>query len=226
MKGGVPSSTFSFMRSPLHSPQLSVPATGLAAVYDVAVQVDFAIELGRDDEVLDFRWSAPGQGLYYHDLKHNPGLLAKITEAERVPELGPFLIAINSSPSILQSVKCDVWTSSELSPEDEIFGFSWKFSSYVDLLFASPERRLSLADHERVAQRITELLKRVPDIPVAAEFLVRRCYDHSAGPAVAGFYITFYLFGYGADEMAARRQWAIGLQLVESAVKQMRNADS
>jgi len=36
-----------------------------------------------------------------------------------------------------------------------------------------------------------------------------------------GFYVTFYLFGYGEDEAQARESWAIGLKLVENAIRQM-----
>jgi hypothetical protein len=36
-----------------------------------------------------------------------------------------------------------------------------------------------------------------------------------------GFYITFYLFGYGDDEAEARQRWGIGLNLVENAIRQV-----
>ncbi len=64
---------------------------------------------------------------------------------------------------------------------------------------------------------MTQLLKRVPEIPASAEFLIRRCYYGDE----AGFYITFYLFGYGDDEERARQQWVIGLKLVENAIRQV-----
>jgi hypothetical protein len=40
-----------------------------------------------------------------------------------------------------------------------------------------------------------------------------------------GFYITCYLFGYGDDEPQARQRWAIGLKLVENAIRQISSAD-
>jgi len=36
-----------------------------------------------------------------------------------------------------------------------------------------------------------------------------------------GFYITFYLFGYGDDEESARQNWVTGLKLVRNAIRQL-----
>jgi hypothetical protein len=38
---------------------------------------------------------------------------------------------------------------------------------------------------------------------------------------LCGFYITFYLFGYGDDEAQARKRWAIGLKVVENIILQL-----
>jgi len=64
-------------------------------------------------------------------------------------------------------------------------------------------------------------LKRVPEIPAAAEFLIRRCYFHQGTETREGFYITFYLFGYADDQEHAQDQWTIGLKLVENAIRQI-----
>jgi hypothetical protein len=182
------------------------------------VQADWAVELGSDDETLEVPWAAPDHGPRYLDLKRQPELLPEIEEARRERELGEFLAAINSA-SILETAKCDVWASAEIKPEEEIFGAACKFGSYIDLFF-SDERRFSFSDQEQLAKRLTQLLQRVPEIPAAAEFLVRRCHFHEEGTR-DGFYITFYLFGYGDEEPQARRQWAIGLKLVENAIRQL-----
>ena len=60
-------------------------------------------------------------------------------------------------------------------------------------------------------------------------FMVRRCHYHpgTAGAEVAdtaqedGFYLTFYLFGYGDDEDEARRRWGIALKISENALLQL-----
>ena len=194
------------------------------------MQVDCAVELAAGDETLEFPWAAPDGGPRYYDLKRHPELLLYIDEARRVPELGEFLAAVNSGATILETAKCDVWGSTEINPEEEIFGAAWKFGSYVDLVFTRPASRFSFPDHEKLARQITEPLKKVPEIPAAAEFLVRRCYYHRAADChqaddranlQEGFYLTFYLFGYGDDEAGARQRWGIALKLVENALRQI-----
>src|SRR5262249_12836961 len=106
-------------------------------------------------------------------------------------------------------------------PEEEIFGATNKFGSYVDLLFAEENSRFSFGEHEKLVRRVTELLKRVPEIPAAVELIIRRCFYHNAAGMRDGFYVTFYLFGYGDDEAQARQRWGIGLKLVENAIRQV-----
>jgi hypothetical protein len=77
-------------------------------------------------------------------------------------------------------------------------------------------------DHEDLTRNLTELLKRAPEIRGSAEFLIRRCYYKYDNDGMQdGFYITAYVFGYGDDEKRARKQWAIGLKLVENGVLQL-----
>lgn len=185
------------------------------------MQVDFAIELGADDETLEFPWAAPDGGPRYHDLKRQPEGLARIEEATRFPELKEFLVALNSPTIPLETAKCDVWETTEIHPEEEIFGAPWKFGSYVDLVLTDTSPRYSFEVHEKFLNKLTALLKRVPEIPASAEFLLRRCFFHESESVREGFYVTFYLFGYGSDEAAARRQWGIGLRLVGSAIGQL-----
>ena len=185
------------------------------------MEADFAVELGADDETLELPWAAADGGPRYYDLKRQPELLLKVEEARRTPELGEFLAVTNSPGGILETAKCDTWPSTEISPEEEIFGAAHKFCSYVDLLFSQEASRCSFAEHEQFAKRITQLLKRVPEIPAAAELLVRRCFYRAGGDSREGFYITFYLFGYGDDEAQARQRWAIALKLAENAIRQV-----
>jgi len=185
------------------------------------VQADFAVELGGEDETLDFPWTAADGGLRHYDLKRQPELLLEIEEARRVPELGEFLAAINSPSCILETAKCDLWASTEINPEEEIFAATWKFGSYVDILFSHETSRFSFQAHELLARQIADLLKKVPEIPAAAELIIRRGFYQTAADVRDGFYITFYLFGYGDDEAQARQRWAIALKLVENAIRQI-----
>jgi hypothetical protein len=185
------------------------------------VQADFAVELGADDETLEMPWTAEGGGPRYYDLKRHPELLLDVDEAQRVQELGEFLRAVNATAGVLETAKCDVWSSTEINPEEELFGAAHKFGSYVDLLFSDARCRFSFPEHEQMAKRLVRLLQRAPEIPAATEFLIRRCYCRAGEETRDGFYITFYLFGYGDDEIQSRQRWAIGLKLVENAIRQL-----
>jgi hypothetical protein len=191
------------------------------------VQADFAVELGAEDETLEIPWAAEGGGPRYYDLKRHPELLSNLEEAVRAPELGEFLSKVNSLQSPLATAKCDVWSSTEINPEEEIFEATHKFGSYVDLFFSDEPKRFSFPEHEHLAKRLIQLLQRAPEMPAAAEFLIRRCYFHEPEEVPGqeeirdGFYITFYLFGFGNDELRSRQNWAIGLKLIGNAIRQM-----
>jgi hypothetical protein len=184
------------------------------------VEADFAVELGIDDERLELPWTAPDGGPRYYDLKRHPELLLNLEEARRAPELAEFLVAVNSPGGALETAKCDTWLSTEINPEEEIFGVAYKFCSYVDILFSQETQRYSFAEHEQFAKRIAQLLKRVPEIPVAVELLIRRGFYHISDEIREGFYITLYIFGYGDDEAQARQRWGIGLKLAENVIRQ------
>jgi hypothetical protein len=198
------------------------------------MQTDYAVELGRDDETLEMPWAAPDGSCRYYDLKREPQMLGAIEEAVRVRELHEFLVTVNAPTSLLESAKCDAWSTNEIHPAEEIFGEPWKFDSYVDLLFTNSAARFSFEDHESFLKRLTNLLHSAPDIPASAEFLLRRCHYHEdafverraspparTGGVRDGFYITFYLFGYGKDEAEARTQWAMALSVVTTALAQL-----
>ena len=191
------------------------------------MQADFTVELGAEDETLEIPWAAEGGGPRYYDLKRHPELLSNLEEAVRAPELGEFLSKVNSLRSPLETAKCDVWSSTEINPEEEIFEATHKFGSYVDLFFSDEPKRFSFPEHEHLAKRLIQLLQRAPEMPAAVEFLIRRCYFHEPEEVPGqeeirdGFYITFYLFGFGNDELRSRQNWAIGLKLIGNAIRQM-----
>ncbi|MGA8299182.1 MAG: hypothetical protein WCB53_11370 [Terriglobales bacterium] len=187
------------------------------------MDADFSIELGHDDPVLDFPWFDPSGKLAYLDLKRHPDLLAKIEEAQNFPELAEFLRAANSPRAAFETAKCDTWTTTELTPEEEIFDSSHKFASYVDLVFSKIEARLSYDLHKQFAANLTALLRRAPKIAASAELCVRRCYFKLPEADIhdEGFYSTLYINGYGKDEAGARKNWSIGLNLASNALLQL-----
>lgn len=185
------------------------------------MDADFLIELGRDDPVLDFPWSDPSGKLAYCDLKRQPELIAKVEEAQKFPELAEFLRSINLPRSAVESAKCDAWTTTELSPEEEIFEASHKFASYVDLVFSNLEARRSYDSHKEFAGKWTGLLRRAPEMSASAELCVRRCFFGASEETSEGFYFTLYVSGYGNEESAAQKTWAIALKLAGNAILQL-----
>jgi hypothetical protein len=185
------------------------------------MDADFSIELGREDPILDFPWTDPDGKLAYFDLKRQPETLGRVKEATQFPELAEFLRAINSAISAVESAKCDVWATEELSAEEAIFGASHKFASYVDLVFSRADHHESFPFHERFAKRLVELLWQTPETPSAAEVCVRRGYYAEKEETREGFYFTVYVNGYGDDEARARQNWEIGLKLVAHATLQL-----
>ncbi len=185
------------------------------------MDADFSVELGADDPVLDFPWEAPESPLRYYDLKRQPELIVSVHEAQEYPELQAFLTAVNSAASTLETAKCDVWWERELAEAEEIYEADLKLMSYVDLLFSDEGARTSFQRHEAFARRMVELLGRAPQISSAAEFTIRRCYFGQTPEPISGFYVTFYLSGYGNDELEARRRWGIGLNVVQNVILQV-----
>ena len=190
------------------------------------MQTEVSVELGAQDDCLEVPWASPEGEVRYYDLRRQPELLLNITETHHNRALGEFLASINSEHSILETAKCDTWLSNEMTEEESIYGASWKFGSYVDLIFNEVGPRTSLERHEEFAGSASRLLRRVPEIPAAAELVVRRCYYHDPGspdPEVSetGYCVTFYLHGYGDDEAEAGQRWAIALKVVENALLQL-----
>lgn len=190
------------------------------------MDADFSVELGADDDVLDFPWSAPEHNLRYYDLKNQPDLLLYIPEAAEYPELGRYLAAVNSPASAMLTAKCDAWTDDALSEAEAIYEAQAKLASYVDHLFAptdpnAEDPRFSFERHERFAQRIVELLSRVPPISASVEAIIRRCYYHLENGDHAGYYLTIYVSGYGDDAAEARQRWGIAMDLLQNVLLQL-----
>ncbi len=187
------------------------------------MQADYSVELGREDPALELPWSSEDGASRYYDLKRHPDLVLLVSEAGNCPELSAFLVRVNAAGFPLQTAKCDIWYSQEISAEEEIFGAAGKFASYVDLVFAADELRLSFEEHEALAKGLCVLLQRAPEMGAAIEFVIRRCYyyqEDNPGESTSGFNITTYVSGFGDSEPEARQRWSIALKLVQHALVQ------
>lgn len=202
------------------------------------MQADYSVEIGGEAPALEIPWRSVDGAARYFDLHVRPELLLEIDEAQRFRELGEFLAVVNAPGSPLATAKCDVWATRELNAEEAIFGAPLKLASYVDLVFGG-EERFSFPQHEEFARALCALLNKAPEMPSAAEFVIRRCYFHPAGVQLGatesasgeeaaretepldGYCVSFYLSGYGDEETDARQRWAIGMKLVQNAILQL-----
>ena len=186
------------------------------------MEVELTVELGADDPTLAVPWIDPEGRFEYVDLRREPASIDRIEEALSFPGLRDFLNSVNSSPSNLQSAKCDAWFSEEISEEEKIFGAKCKFGSYVDLTFHQKPPQSSFPMHEAFGNRLVELLKRAPEMPASVEIIIRRAHYEDAPDTVReGCYFTLSVFGFGDDEEDARKAWGIALRLVGHAILQM-----
>ncbi len=205
------------------------------------MDADWSVELGSDDPTLEFPWADGSGQLAYVDLKAHPEQMGDVPEAQASPEMADFLSAINAPSSALLTAKCDVWTTSELDEQEQSYRAKVKFCSYVDLLFVEESDRRVFTKHEEFVKSLARVVSnsdaavRRPSA-VVAEFIVRRCWFHrgtaaqdgsaltvegSADEVQEGFYVTFYLFGYGMEEEDARVRWRLGLQQVNRVLARM-----
>lgn len=191
----------------------------------IHMDADYSVELGADDDALEFPWMSEDGALRYYDIKNQPDLLLYVAEANHYQELGEFLASVNSGASQFLTAKCDVWFDEELQEAEQIYGARLKLASYVDILFADASEsgpRFDFEAHERAADRLVQLLGRAPQISVGVELIIRRCYYHLAEePVRPGYYLTFYCFGYGDEKDDARKRWGIGMDLVRNAILQL-----
>ncbi len=132
---------------------------------------------------------------------------------------------MNASGFPLQTAKCDIWYSREISAEEEIFGAACKLVSYVDLVFTADEARSSLERHEDLAQGLCQLLQRAPEIAATVALVIRRCYYHGnendSNESTSGFCLTAYVSGFDNEQSDARQRWAIALTLLQHALVQV-----
>jgi hypothetical protein len=187
------------------------------------MQVDYSVELGRDDAALELPWISEDGATRYYNLKQHPDLVLQIPEAIQSQELSAFLTRVNAQGFPLETVKCDAWFTREIAAEEEIFNAAGKHVCYVDLIFSDGTWRGSFEQHEALATNLCVLLKRAPEMAASVELVIRRCYYHpkdDPDQSNEGFCVTAYVSGFGEDESEARKRWSIALTLLQNALVQ------
>lgn len=201
------------------------------------MEVDWSVEMGHGDAVLEFPWSSDDEQMRFYNLKLHPELLDEVPEAAEHPALRKCLARLNSADSGYQTAKCDVWREG-ISPDSG--GQPHMCSAYVDVLFTDA-RQLSFDAHESAVRELSSRLKdrdedaivgQVPALRPAAqgrhdsgrdnerfvEFVVRRCFYHGESELIPGCCITFFVHGSGGSEREAYANWAAALEAVTEAL--------
>ncbi|HEY3767160.1 MAG TPA: hypothetical protein VGN44_00675 [Candidatus Angelobacter sp.] len=194
------------------------------------MQADFSVELGGDAPALEIPWCSDDPRVRYYDLKIHPELVLQIPEAVEYPELGSFLSRINGAGFPLATAKCDAWSSSEVAPEEQIFG-DRKFASYIDLFFVEEKDRCSFEKNEAFAKELCRLLGHTPEIAAMVELVIRHCYYYQGqfvpnnwdglNASVTGFCLTMYVTGFGDSDHDPVRRWTVALNLLQHAIVQL-----
>ncbi len=191
------------------------------------MDADWSVELGADDPALEFPWTSPEGNQRFVDLLQHPEAIADIPEALQYPELGNFLSEVNNQSALWITTKCDVWLDHDLGDAEDIYQAKLKLCSYVDLVTRDTAARFSFERHESSMKAAARTLSSGDDLPIACEFIVRRCWYHPESREMPsaettdltpGFYVTFYLYGYGDDRTQARARWREGLRRVTAVL--------
>jgi hypothetical protein len=167
---------------------------------------EFTVELGPDDPTLAVPWHSPDGTVAFLDLKAHPELITQLEEVGQFPELGDFLIALNSDR--FATAKCDAWFDTLMDVDDEPYGAAMKCASYVDVFFAGARKLASFADHEQEARAAVQRIRAAEDRHARAEIAIRRAFFEQGD----GFYWTVYAFGYGDDQVSSLAAWSKLLQ--------------
>ena len=172
---------------------------------------EFTVELGSDDPALAVPWHDRDGKLAFVDLKARPEAVVQLEEVQEFPELGDFLIALNSGK--FATAKCDVWFDSLMDVEDEPYLAAMKCASYVDVFFAGDRKLAGFDEHERLAREAVQRIRAAEDLAARAELVIRRaCFEQGEG-----FYWSIYAMGYGDDPASALSTWSKSLKIISNS---------
>ena len=186
------------------------------------MHAEWSVDIGPDSPALEVPWKSEDGALRFFDLKKQPELLLEVTETHEHFEMADFLAGVNNKTE-MATAKCDIWLSEEMDAEDEVWGEPIKRCSYVDCFFERRAERMDFAAHEKLADLIVTKFGRMPEMAAKLDIVIRRCYFHlpdKPGESEDGYAFTFYVTGYGDEEVKAHVHWAIMMNLVRYAIHQ------
>lgn len=166
------------------------------------MEADWAAEIGPRLDRIDADW--PG----YIDLRSQPDALSSIPEAAEGSALRETLTTLNGPESPVYTCKCDVWplSTEELDPFEFDFAASEKpvgMAAYIDVVARDSSLFGSFERHESWARSTALQLRTIPVASGRADLVIRAAMVGNA----AGFGLTVYAAGCGADAAAAQTAW-------------------
>lgn len=197
---------------------------------EIPMLAEWTAECAADAPMLVVPWSDSQpdarlhaqNGAHFVNLRVDPYAISEIPEAERYPDLGRALRALNANRSPFLTAKCDAWplsaheSAAELEPmrkelmleEDEA---AFAFTSYIDLLWR--ERTIFASAHQQ-QDRLDRVVRRATKLPHAESMLqcVLRPAMVDLGATLEGFATTLYVTSLGPDAETASRRWSSALE--------------
>ncbi len=178
------------------------------------MEADWSVELGAGLPTIDVPWS----GFADLSLLAPEEIASRVSEAAASAPLAEALARLNAAGSPVLTSKCDIWHLDpaeidrhdfDAAPDRAACGEA----SYVDILARDPQVFGSFTLHELWVRNLARALSPLSVTQARAEVVVRAArLDRRAG-----FAITLYAFGCGADATDARRSWIGALEAATAA---------
>lgn len=187
------------------------------------MHTEWTAECAADAPMLVVPWSDSAEaGSHFVNLRTEPYAIAEIPEAERYPDLGRALRALNATRSPFLTAKCDAWplTARDAAEELDVIrkelmlgeeDAAFAFTSYIDLIWR--ERGVFISAHQQ-QDRLDRITRRAAKLPHSEAMLqcVLRPAMVELGAPLEGFATTLYVTALGSDAETAQRRWASALE--------------
>lgn len=180
------------------------------------MEADWAVEIGAELQRIEADWAG------WVDLREQPQQVEILPETAGRRALREVLLLLNDQESLVFTTKCDWW---ELDPaEIDPLEFAAEreavhagLASYVDVIARDAEIFASFERHEAWVKSATQELRAVEGRRCRADLVVRAAQFEGR----AGFGVTLYAAGCGADTGAAEAAWGEALRAAATATMRM-----
>ena len=201
---------------------------------------EWTAECSPDAPTIAVPWHDPAGFLQFVNLRQNPYDIVEIHEAELYPALNRSLRALNALRSPFLTSKCDVWTLTagtaddeelaplqmelDLDPEEAKHGVA----SYIDILWRDRALFGSAHQQQEMLDRLTRRAERLPHREAALACTLRPAmFDLAAmnpdsptgAMTLEGYAVTLYVRAVAADAASAVARWSAALEDVTSLLR-------